>query len=80
MSISRYSRPMGKSILHVGELGNAKLVKNAMAMLAAVQHLSFVEIGSWLGKGGLDDGHLPDHYQELSAGFGGDPAHHGNHW
>ncbi|MBX9741610.1 MAG: NAD(P)-dependent oxidoreductase [Beijerinckiaceae bacterium] len=48
-------RAMGKSILHVGELGNAKLVKNAMAMLAAVQHLSIVEIGSWLKKGGLDD-------------------------
>lgn len=45
---------MGKSVLHVGELGNAKLVKNAMAMLAAVQHLSVVEIASWLGKGGLD--------------------------
>jgi 2-hydroxy-3-oxopropionate reductase len=46
---------MGKSILHVGELGNAKLVKNAMAMLAAVQHLSFVEVCSWLRKGGLDE-------------------------
>jgi 3-hydroxyisobutyrate dehydrogenase-like beta-hydroxyacid dehydrogenase len=45
---------MGKSILHVGELGNAKMVKNAMAMLAAVQHLSFAEICSWLRKGGLD--------------------------
>ncbi|MBN9085230.1 MAG: hypothetical protein BGP04_11780 [Rhizobiales bacterium 62-17] len=48
-------KAMGKSILHVGELGNAKLVKNAMAMLAAVQHMSLVEIGSWLKKGGLDD-------------------------
>ena len=47
-------KAMGKSILHVGELGNAKLVKNAMAMLAAVQHLSLVEVGSWLKKGGLD--------------------------
>ncbi len=37
-------KAMGKSILHVGELGNAKLVKNAMAMLAAIQHLSFVEV------------------------------------
>ncbi|MDB5544968.1 MAG: hypothetical protein JWO64_2117 [Hyphomicrobiales bacterium] len=46
---------MGKSVLHVGELGTAKLVKNAMAMLAAVQHLSIVEIGCWLKKGGLDD-------------------------
>jgi len=48
-------KAMGKSILHVGELGNAKLVKNAMAMLAAVQHLSFVEICCWLRKGGLDE-------------------------
>ena len=47
-------KAMGKSILHVGELGNAKMVKNAMAMLAAVQHLSFAEICSWLRKGGLD--------------------------
>lgn len=47
-------RPMAKSILHVGELGNAKLVKNAMAMLAAVQHMSIAEIASWLGKGGVD--------------------------
>ena len=47
-------KAMGKSILHVGELGNAKLVKNAMAMLAAVQHMSIVEISRWLGKGGLD--------------------------
>jgi 2-hydroxy-3-oxopropionate reductase len=46
--------PMAKSTLHVGELGNAKLVKNAMAMLAAVQHMSLIEICSWLGKGGLD--------------------------
>lgn len=46
--------PMGKSIIHVGELGNAKLVKNAMAMLAAVQHMSLVEVCRWLGKGGLD--------------------------
>lgn len=48
-------KAMGKSVLHVGELGTAKLVKNAMAMLAAVQHLSVVEIGCWLKKGGLDD-------------------------
>ncbi|MQA65218.1 MAG: NAD-binding protein [Alphaproteobacteria bacterium] len=48
-------KAMGKSILHVGELGNAKLVKNAMAMLAAVQHMSLVEVCSWLKKGGLDE-------------------------
>ena len=48
-------KAMGKSILHVGELGGAKLVKNAMAMLAAVQHLSLVEVGSWLRKGGVSE-------------------------
>ncbi|MFZ2066179.1 MAG: NAD(P)-dependent oxidoreductase [Xanthobacteraceae bacterium] len=48
-------KAMGKSILHVGALGNAKLVKNAMAMLAAVQHLSLVEVCCWLRKGGLDE-------------------------
>jgi 3-hydroxyisobutyrate dehydrogenase-like beta-hydroxyacid dehydrogenase len=47
-------KAMGKSVLHVGELGNSKLVKNAMAMLAAVQHLSLAEVGCWLSKGGLD--------------------------
>ena len=46
---------MGKSVLHVGELGNAKLVKNAMAMLAAVQHMSLIEMCTWLRKGGLDE-------------------------
>jgi len=48
-------RAMGKSILHVGELGTAKLVKNAMAMFAAVQQMSLVEICCWLRKGGLDE-------------------------
>jgi 2-hydroxy-3-oxopropionate reductase len=46
---------MGNKILYVGELGNAKLVKNAMAMFAAVQHLSLAEICSWLKKGGLSE-------------------------
>ncbi len=46
---------MGKSIIHVGELGNAKLVKNAMAMFAAIQHMGLVEISSWLKKGGVSE-------------------------
>jgi hypothetical protein len=45
---------MGKEILHVGELGNGKLVKNAMAMLGAVQHMAIVEIGAWLGHNGRE--------------------------
>ena len=48
-------KAMANKIIHVGELGNAKLVKNAMAMFAAVQHLSLAEIFSWLKKGGLTE-------------------------
>lgn len=45
--------PMASSVLHVGDLGAAKLVKNGMAMLAAVQHMNIVEIMSWLERGGV---------------------------
>jgi 3-hydroxyisobutyrate dehydrogenase-like beta-hydroxyacid dehydrogenase len=48
-------KAMGNKVLFVGELGNAKLVKNAMAMFAAVQHLSLAEICAWLRKGGLTE-------------------------
>jgi 3-hydroxyisobutyrate dehydrogenase-like beta-hydroxyacid dehydrogenase len=48
-------KAMGNKILYVGELGNAKLVKNAMAMFAAVTHLTLAEICSWLKKGGLTE-------------------------
>jgi 3-hydroxyisobutyrate dehydrogenase-like beta-hydroxyacid dehydrogenase len=48
-------KAMGKKILHVGELGNAKLVKNAMAMFAAIQHLGLAEIFSRLKKGGVTE-------------------------
>jgi len=48
-------KAMGNKILYVGELGNAKLVKNAMAMFAAVQVLSLAETCAWLRKGGLNE-------------------------
>jgi 3-hydroxyisobutyrate dehydrogenase-like beta-hydroxyacid dehydrogenase len=48
-------KAMGKKIVHVGELGNAKMVKNAMAMFAAIQHLGLAEIFSWLKKGGVTE-------------------------
>jgi len=48
-------KAMGNKILYVGELGNAKLVKNAMAMFAAVQVLSLAETCAWLKKGGLKE-------------------------
>jgi 2-hydroxy-3-oxopropionate reductase len=48
-------KPMGKEIVYVGELGNAKLVKNAMAMFAAIQHMGLAEIFAWLKKGGVSE-------------------------
>lgn len=48
-------QPMAKNVMHVGELGNAKLVKNAMAMFAAIQHMGLVEIATWLKKGGVSE-------------------------
>jgi len=48
-------QPMGKTIIHVGETGSAKLVKNAMAMFAAIQHMAVTEIFCWLKKGGLTE-------------------------
>jgi len=48
-------QPMAKNVMHVGELGNAKLVKNAMAMFAAIQHMGLIEIATWLKKGGVSE-------------------------
>ena len=48
-------QPMAKNVMHVGELGSAKLMKNAMAMFAAIQHMGMVEIASWLKKGGVSE-------------------------
>jgi 2-hydroxy-3-oxopropionate reductase len=48
-------KAMGKNIMHVGDLGNAKLVKNAMAMFAAIQHMGLVEIATWLKNGGVSE-------------------------
>jgi 2-hydroxy-3-oxopropionate reductase len=48
-------QPMAKNVMHVGELGSAKLIKNAMAMFAAIQHMGLVEIATWLKKGGVSE-------------------------
>jgi len=45
---------MGKNIVYMGELGNAKLVKTANAMLSGIMHMGMVEIYNWLNKGGLN--------------------------
>ncbi len=46
---------MGKKIVYMGELGNAKLVKTANAMLSGIMHMGMVEVYNWLKTGGLDE-------------------------
>ncbi len=46
---------MGKKIVFMGDLGNAKLVKTANAMLGAISNMCMAEIYYWLKKGGLTD-------------------------
>jgi len=45
---------MGKKVVYMGELGNAKLVKTANAMLSGIMHMGMVEVYNWLKKGGLN--------------------------
>ncbi|HLC26062.1 MAG TPA: NAD(P)-dependent oxidoreductase [bacterium] len=47
--------PMGKKITYCGALGNAKLVKTATAMHAAVQTMATVEIFNWLKSCGVSE-------------------------
>ena len=72
-------KAMGKEILHVGELGNGKLVKNAMAMLAAVQHMSRCRDRLVAREKRPRQRHVQEHSREISVGFGGAPPHDGNH-
>ena len=44
-----------KKIVFMGDLGNAKLVKTANAMLGAISNMCMAEIYYWLKKGGLTD-------------------------
>lgn len=46
---------LGQKIVHMGALGNAKLVKTANAMFSAIMHMGMAEIYNWLRKGGLTD-------------------------
>ncbi len=48
-------RAMGKKIVYMGELGNAKLVKTANAMLSGIMHMGMVEVYNWLKNGGLNE-------------------------
>ena len=46
---------MGNKIVYMGELGNAKLVKTANAMLSGIMHMGMVEVFNWLKSGGLTE-------------------------
>lgn len=46
---------MGKKVVYMGGLGNAKLVKTANAMLSGIMHMGMAEIHNWLRRGGLDE-------------------------
>ena len=46
---------MGTKIVYMGELGNAKLVKTANAMLSGIMHMGMVEVFNWLRSGGLTE-------------------------
>jgi len=45
---------MGKKVVYMGDLGNAKLVKTANAMLSGIMHMGMAEIHNWLRHGGFD--------------------------
>ncbi len=47
--------PMGKKTTYCGVLGNAKLVKTAIAMHGAVQTMATVEIFNWLKSCGISE-------------------------
>jgi len=46
---------MGKKVVYMGELGNAKLVKTANAMFSGIMHMGMVEVYNWLKAGGLNE-------------------------
>ncbi len=56
-------RAMGKKIVYMGDLGNAKLVKTANAMLGAISNMCMAEIFYWLKKGGLTEENFQDFIQ-----------------
>jgi 2-hydroxy-3-oxopropionate reductase len=45
---------MGKKVVYMGDLGNAKLVKTANAMLSGIMYMGMAEVHNWLQQGGLN--------------------------
>ena len=46
---------MSMVVVYMGELGNAKLVKTANAMLAGIMHMSMMEVYTWVTAAGMSE-------------------------
>ncbi len=46
---------MSSSVVFMGELGNAKLVKTANAMLSGIMHMSMMEVYTWVMMAGMSE-------------------------
>lgn len=46
---------MSQSVSYMGDLGNAKLVKTANAMLSGIMHMSMMEIYTWVTAAGMSE-------------------------
>lgn len=46
---------MSQSVVYMGELGNAKLVKTANAMLSGIMHMSMMEVYTWVTVAGMSE-------------------------
>lgn len=46
---------MSQVVVYMGDLGNAKLVKTANAMLSGIMHMSMMEIYTWVTSAGMSE-------------------------
>ncbi|NCG25653.1 MAG: NAD-binding protein [Actinobacteria bacterium] len=46
---------MSSTVVYLGDLGNAKLVKTANAMLAGIMHMSMMEVYTWVTSAGMSE-------------------------
>lgn len=46
---------MSATVVYLGDLGNAKLVKTANAMLSGIMHMSMMEVYTWVTSAGMSE-------------------------
>ena len=46
---------MSSTVVYMGDLGNAKLVKTANAMLSGIMHMSMMEVYTWVTMAGMSE-------------------------